>query len=103
MDIWENDVILTYKYLPKPFKEYNEVEGKMMYDEIMTAQIFPEGINKRDKNPRSFKSILIYHLSDNTKELVKWVEDNRSFLFRSGHMSLQDQQLIVEILFYHAF
>ncbi|CAI2383914.1 unnamed protein product [Moneuplotes crassus] len=98
-----SDIYQTYKHLPEPFKSFNEEEGKFIYDEIMKAPHLPSGVSKKDKDPKFFRSILIYHLSENTKELVAWIEDHKSFLFRSGHMTTKDQILILEILFYHGF
>ena len=103
MESLKNDIFETYKYLPNPFNEFNESQGKMIYNEIMNTPYLPEGAKKRDKEPRFFRSILIYHLSNNTKELVSWINEYKSYLLRCGHLSKIDQQLIIEILFYHGF
>jgi hypothetical protein len=35
MDTFENNINLAYKYLPSPFKEFNETAGKRIYNELL--------------------------------------------------------------------
>ena len=103
MDTFTNDIRSTYRYLPYPFKEFNETNGKQIYDEIMNKTMVESFENKFEKDPNYFKSVLLLHLSKDTRELIAFLEDHKTFITKCGHMTTDDHRMIIEILFYHGF
>jgi len=94
----ENSIHLAHSLLPTPFKEFNENNGKKIYDSLLYKP--SEDAKKEDDSP---KSIMILHLAGNTSELIELIEKNKTFLLKSGHMTLDDKTMIIEILFEHLF
>ena len=82
MDDFSNDIRTAYKHLPEVFKKFNESNGKDIYNEILIGPNHNEEYVKSSNKQLDTKSILILHLAGDTKELVSYLEDNKSFLFK---------------------
>jgi hypothetical protein len=95
----ENNINLAYEYLPTPFKEFNQTNGKQIYDRLM----FTPKEQQHAGEEKAPKTLMTLHLSGNTPELIELIEKQKNFLLKSGHMSIDDQTMVIEILFDHAF
>lgn len=80
MDTFVNDINLTYKYLPSPFKEFNETHGKQIYNEIMYKPTSELDRAKTEEAKKQIESVMILHLSGDVRELVSYIEENKGFL-----------------------
>ncbi|CAI2384075.1 unnamed protein product [Moneuplotes crassus] len=94
----ENNINLAFTHLPEPFKSYNEKHGKAMYEGVLYK---PEE-EKKDSSD-IIKSLTILHLAGNTKEFIEMLEANSQFLKKSGHMTIEDQSMIIEMIYDEIF
>lgn len=101
---FENNINKAYKYLPPPFKEFNERSGKEIYHELFYKPK-PENYYKEesDDSPATLhakkellsksnetKSILILHFANDVKELCEHFlsKDLRSFIISKSYFHI---------------
>ena len=105
MDILSTDLNLAHAFLPEPFSNFNAVNGKQLYEEVMYKPTEDAEDTKKstEEEDGGAQSIMILHLAGRTKGLLDLIESNKKLLLKGGHMNLDDQTMIIEILFHHAF
>lgn len=96
-----NDIGKAYKYLPFPFKDFNDANGLRIQSELLYGpdpKDYPKELCKDD-----IKSVLIYHFTNDTHGLIEFFDKNGVLFFGSGHLKMHDLIMLIEIFYHHAF
>ena len=104
MEILSNDITTAHNLLPAAFKSFNDTNVKEIHESILHKPLStPKEESKTEDEEEGGTSFVILHLAENTKGLISFLQGNKDLLLKSGHLSLEEQSMIVQILYQHAF